>query len=105
MHLAFVTTGVGEGVAFKDRQAVHVGSQADGASTSTPISPMHDTDHGGLGHVPVDGDAPFGQARCDQVGGAVFFKSQLRVGMNVTPDAGHVFGRFGDGGDESHVHW
>jgi hypothetical protein len=64
-------------------QRIHVGAQADRAFR---VAVLDDADHAGLAQPAHHRDAPFGQARGDHVGGALFFVAQFRVGVQVAPD-------------------
>ena len=97
VHLALVAAGVGKGVEFLHGQRVHVGAQADGTATRAAVAPVHDAYHPGGAHAPVDGDAPFGEFGGHQVGGALLFKAQFGVGVDVAAQRGHGVGLCGNG--------
>jgi hypothetical protein len=72
-----------ETVDFLQWQRVHVGAQPDRTRGGTIFD---DADHAGNAQATHDRDAPFGQARSDHVGCALFFVTQFRMGVQVAPN-------------------
>ena len=50
----------------------------------------------------MDGDAPLGQLGGHQVGGAHFFKTEFRVGMNISANGGNRGGLGHNGINDFH---
>jgi hypothetical protein len=64
---------------------------------------MNDADHPGGAHAAVQFDAPAAELLRHHFGGTQLLETQLRVGMNVAPDAGNGSGLGEDGVNEFHV--
>lgn len=96
VHLAGMPAGVGEGVELLHGQRIHVGAQADG---TWAVAALDDADHAGLAQAAVHRNAPLGELGGNQVGRAKLFKTQFRVGMDVTAH-GRDAGRLGHDGVE-----
>ena len=85
VHFAGDGTGVGKGVELAHGQSIHIGTQAHGPSTSTPVASLHNTHHARATQPTVDWDTPFAEFGGHQIGRAVFFKTQLGVGVDIAP--------------------
>src|SRR2546430_2669465 len=78
---AVMRRAVRKAVGFEDRQAVHIGSEADRARRVADPQPA---DHPGLADAAMHLDAPLRQLVGDQIGGAPFLETELGVGVDVT---------------------
>ena len=99
VHLARVFTGVFKGVELLHRQCVHVGAQANRAAAGAAFDNAH---HARGTHATMNWNAPLSELPGHQVGGADFFKTQLGVGMNFSPDGGNASGLGHDGVNDFH---
>jgi hypothetical protein len=96
MHAPLVLRAVLEGVEFVHGQRVHVGAEADGARA---VADTDGADHAGPGDAGMDLAAEFLQLAGDDVAGAVFLETKLRMGMDIAPPLGH----FGMGGGNARL--
>ncbi|MDT4798574.1 hypothetical protein FQZ97_312070 [compost metagenome] len=80
VHAPGVATAVGDARGFDDGQGIHVGAQAQGAAG---IAIAQHADHAGAADTAVDFIAPFIQQTGHQGGGALFFETEFRVGVDV----------------------
>jgi hypothetical protein len=99
MHAPLARRAVGESIRLVNRQRVHVGAQTDrptGAGTKHP-------DHAGFADAAVYLQPEIAQLFRDQIGGTVFLEAELRVGVDVTPPAGHLLLQATNGFDHGHI--
>ena len=83
VHAARRLAAMGEIIGLVHRQAVHVGAQAD---RDLAIAPPEHANHAGAADVAMHLDAPFGELRCNDVGGAPLLEADLGMGVNVAAD-------------------
>ena len=99
VHLAGMLAGMGKRVGFVHGQGVHVGTQADAALAGAVFD---EADHAGGAHAAVHFDAPTAELGGHQIGGAVFLKTQFRMGVNVAAQGHHAGGFGGDRVEQFH---
>ena len=85
MHLALVSAAIREVVGLDDRQRVHVGAQTD---RGLAVARAQHANHAGRADAAMHLDAPFLQLARDEVGGAMLFQPEFRIGMDVLADRG-----------------
>ena len=81
MHAAIMGRPVGKVVFLLQGQCIEVGTQANAART---IAVSQHTNHPCPGDTGVHIDAPLAQSIGHQSCGSVLFKTQFRVGMDIT---------------------
>jgi len=81
MHLARIGRGIGQPGQLLQRQAVHVGAQADGP-LARPLAADH-PDHAGPADALGDLDAPVAHVLRDECGRAMLFQPEFRMGVDV----------------------
>ena len=94
VHAAWEFAGMGEGVEFCHGQRVHVGTQTQRACRCAVLDDAH---HARGAQPSMNRDTPRRQGLSNQIGGALFFKAQLGVGVNVSSN-GRDFSRIGQDG-------
>ena len=84
---------MGEVVHFQHRQRVHVRPQTNAARAGAALQYAN---HAGSGQPPMHFETTGRQFARDQIGGAIFFKGQFGMGVNIATN-GHDFGKEGNG--------
>jgi hypothetical protein len=93
MHLALMARLMVEGVAFHDRQGVHVGAETD---RLWAVADAQRADDPGRAEAPMHLQAEIFQLLRDDVGRAVFLEAEFRMGMDIAPPCGQVVLKGGD---------
>ena len=102
MHQAGVPRGVGNAGRLRDRQRVHVCTQADHALAGPGAA--DGADDAELAHAGHGFDAPAAQMLGDEASGAQLLHAQFGVGVDVLPDGGEFGQPGGDGVDHGAGH-
>ncbi len=100
MHLSRMARAVLEGIEFVERQRVHVGAQADGA---TAAAGLQAADHAGAGQAAMHRQAERLEFFRHDIGGAPFAEGEFRMGMDVAADGRDAGVQIGDQIVEFHV--
>jgi len=84
MHAALVLRAMRDVGRLVHRQAVHVGTQRNGAAARAAPAVDH-ADQAGLGEAAMHFDAAGGEALGDQARGARFLERELRMRVDIAP--------------------
>src|SRR5262249_55871354 len=99
MHAPGILRAVREGVAFEDRQAIHVGAQPDRARRVADPEPP---DEAGLADPAMHLDAEALELVGDKIGGALFLEAQFGMRVDVAPPFRQLVVKAADIVDERH---
>lgn len=100
MHAAVIAGAIGKIVRLLDRQAVHVGPQPERAFRIAGAQPPDNAGFADTGeHLPAELAEPAG----DKIGGPVFFESEFRMGVDVSPPFRQIVMKLTDALDDLHV--
>ena len=87
MHLASDLRRVCMAAGFLDGQGVHIGPHHD---RPVAVTVTQEADHAGLSDTFVHFDTHIAQRTCDAGSGAMLFKSQLGMLMQIPANCGHL---------------